>query len=50
MAVLAADALVDSGAIQARDKELAAEVIGEEIAIRLDIGDYPQAPDGASEN
>jgi hypothetical protein len=50
IAVLAADALTDAGFVQVHDKNRAAEVIGEEIAVRLSIGDYPAHVSRASEN
>ena len=41
IAVLSADALVDGGVIRKDDLERAAEIISEEIWVRLLVNDYP---------
>ena len=41
VAVLAADALVDAKLVQSSSLAKAAEIIAEEIWIRLQAGDYP---------
>ena len=41
MAVLAVDALVDSGLVRKDDFDQAVEVVAEEILVRLSLRDYP---------
>jgi hypothetical protein len=41
VSVIAADALADAGLVTQSAVPRAAEIIGEEIAVRLSIGDYP---------
>jgi len=50
VSVIAADALVDAGLVAPHALQRASEVIGEEIAVRLSVGDYPaQAAQAAQE-
>jgi hypothetical protein len=48
IAGLVADALVDGGMVQHSDFKQAAEIISEEIWVRLLINDYPPSPSFAT--
>lgn len=41
MAILAVDALVDSGHVSQKDFDIAVDIVATEIQVRLLINDYP---------
>jgi hypothetical protein len=47
LAALAVDALLRANIVRKEDFQRAVEVVAEEMAVRLALGDYPQTANGA---
>ena len=49
IAILIADALVDSGHISKENLSAVANIVSEELYVRLTVNDYPPPPNNASQ-